>query len=238
MIIFTITMKSKIFKQLYDKETGTFTYIIADSNTKNAIIIDSVKSQTSRDLKLIKELNLNLKYILDTHVHADHITAAYTLKQETGAKIVLGKENIGVENTDIFLDENETLELGTLKIKTILTPGHTNGCTTYQIDNELFTGDTLLVRSVGRTDFQHGSNQNLYNSIQKLYSYPNDTIIWIGHNYNGHNHTTIKEEKEHNNFVKENTSFKEFDTLMKKRELPLPKHIKKAVPVNLKSGKL
>ena len=192
-------IKNLLFKQeiiqLYDIETGTYTYIIVENSSKSAIIIDSVKSNFQRDSVLIKELGLELKYIVDTHIHADHVTGAFDLKKEFGAKIVSGINNKNVKNVDLFLDEDDELQIGNIKLKAILTPGHTSGCTTFSIDKFLFTGDTLLIRSVGRTDFQEGDPKKLYDSIQKLYAFDDDTIVFPAHNYKGLTRTSIKEEK-------------------------------------------
>ena len=233
-------IKNLLFKQeiiqLYDIETGTYTYIIVENSSKSAIIIDSVKSNFQRDSVLIKELGLELKYIVDTHIHADHVTGAFDLKKEFGAKIVSGINNKNVKNVDLFLDEDDELQIGNIKLKAILTPGHTAGCTSFSIDNFLFTGDTLLIRSVGRTDFQEGNAKKLYNSIQKLYAFKDNTIIFPAHNYKGLTQTSIKEEKKYNAFITKDTTEKEFIEKMNNRELSLPKYIDIAVPSNLISG--
>ena len=233
-------IKNLLFKQeiiqLYDIETGTYTYIIVENSSKSAIIIDSVKGNFQRDSVLIKELGLELKYIVDTHIHADHVTGAFDLKKEFGAKIVSGIKNKDVKNVDLFLDEDDELQIGNIKLKAIFTPGHTAGCTSFSIDKFLFTGDTLLIRSVGRTDFQEGDPKKLYNSIQKLYAFDDDTIVFPAHNYKGLTRTSIKEEKKYNTFIIETTTEEEFIEKMNNRELPLPKYIDIAVPSNMISG--
>lgn len=233
-------IKNLLFKQeiiqLYDIETGTYTYIIVENTSKLAIIIDSVRDNFQRDSDLIKELGLELKYILDTHVHADHVTGAFDLKKEFGAKIVLGSNNKNVKNVDLFLDEGDEIQINDIKLKAILTPGHTAGCTSFSIDKFLFTGDTLLIRSVGRTDFQEGDPKKLYNSIQKLYDFDDGTIVFPAHNYKGLTQTSIKEEKKYNEFITKNTTEKEFIEKMNNRELPTPKYIDMAVPSNMISG--
>jgi glyoxylase-like metal-dependent hydrolase (beta-lactamase superfamily II) len=228
--------KKIILRQNYDLESGTFTYIVADKESKEAIIIDSVKNNVERDLKVIKELGLNLLYIFDTHVHADHITGAFELKNQTDAKIVIGENNNSVKNVDIYIKDNEEIQIGNFKIKAIMTPGHTDGCTSYNISNMLFTGDTLLIRSTGRTDFQQGNSKQLFQSINKLYEFADDTIIFPAHNYQGLSQSSILEEKQYNQFIKKDTSESEFIESMNNRELPLPKKIKVALPLNLKSG--
>ena len=233
-------IKNLLFKQeiiqLYDIETGTYTYIIVENSSKSAIIIDSVKGNFQRDSVLIKELGLELKYIVDTHIHADHVTGAFDLKKEFGAKIVSGINNKDVKNVDLFLDEDDELQINDIKLKAILTPGHTAGCTSFSIDKFLFTGDTLLIRSVGRTDFQEGDSKKLYNSIQKLYAFDDDTIVFPAHNYKGLTRTSIKEEKKYNTFITETTTEEEFIEKMNNRELPLPRYIDIAVPSNMISG--
>lgn len=229
-------MLQTTIRQLFDKETGTFTYLVFDSKTKDAIIIDSLKNNVVRDLSQIRELNLRLHYILDTHVHADHVTGAYDLKKETNAQIVLGSEACDVSHVDIFLQDTESLTFGSQKITALHTPGHTNACTTYHIGDVLFTGDTLLVRSVGRTDFQNGDSEQLFESITRLYAFPDETIVYPGHNYEGFSQTTILEEKSFNKFITKETTKEVFVRAMHNRSLPLPKHIGVAVPSNMISG--
>lgn len=227
-----------IFRQLFEKESSTYSYLIGDYETKEALIIDPVIENTERDLSLIKELSLNLKYILDTHVHADHITGSWALKEKTGASIALG-ENTGVDNADLLLKDSQELKIGNFTLKSILTPGHTNGCTSFFIENMLFTGDTLLIRGNGRTDFQQGSSETLYRSItEKLFTYPKSTIVYPGHDYKGHTSSTIEEEMEHNPRIGGKKSLSEFSKIMDNLSLANPKKIKEAVPANLKCGRV
>ena len=222
--------------QLFDKETGTYTYVVFDNQSKDAIVIDSVKGNAERDIKELQELGLHVRFVLDTHVHADHVTGAFDIAKATGAKIVAGKGAGEVKHVDIFLDDNQELDVGSFTIRAISTPGHTDSCTTYSVEKYLFTGDTLLIRSVGRTDFQAGSPEKLFESIHKLYAFPDDTTIYPAHNYAGLTRTTVKEEKEFNNFIKQRTQKTDFVQAMNARELPLPKYIKIAVPSNMISG--
>ncbi len=229
--------KNLIVRQLFEKESSTYTYLLADRESKEAIIIDPVVECIDRDLLLIKELSLNLKYILDTHVHADHITSSWTLKEKTGASIALG-ERSGATNADLLLKDSQELSFGSFKIKVILTPGHTNGCTSYAIEDMLFTGDALLIRGNGRTDFQEGSPKELYHSItEKLFSFPDETVIYPGHDYKGLTSSTIDEEKQHNPRIGGGKSLEEFSQIMNALNLPNPKKIDTAVPMNLKCGK-
>jgi sulfur dioxygenase len=228
--------KKLLFRQLFDQDTGTYTYLLADKKTREAVIIDTIKSKVIQYLTLLRELDLDLKYILDTHIHADHITGAYDLKEETEAQIAIGRVN-EVKEADIHLEDQDKLIFGDLTITAIATPGHTNGCFTYHVENMLFTGDVLLYRSTGRVDFQEGSAENLYNSIQKLFQYPENTLVCIGHNYAGLTMSTIIEEKKYNHFVNNNMSKKESLQKQQKRKLLFPKYISTAVPSNKIAGK-
>jgi sulfur dioxygenase len=226
------------FQQLYEKETSTYTYLIADPETGDGIIIDPVIETKDRDLKWIKDLGINLKYILETHVHADHITGAWSLKEETGAKIVLS-EFSEVKRADLKLKNNEELKFGKFKVKGIATPGHTNGCITYEIDGMLFTGDTLFIRGCGRTDFQEGDSETLFNNVrEKLFSYPDDTMVYPAHDYKGVLHSTIGEEKKYNPRLKLDNSLEDFIKIMDGLNLAYPKKIDVAVPANIECGKI
>jgi sulfur dioxygenase len=226
-------MKVQI-RQLYDKESSTYTYLLFDE-TKEAIIIDPVKEQVERDFNLVEELALKLKYILDTHVHADHVTGSYDLREKTGAKIVVGEAN-NLDCADVLVKDNDTLEFGNTKVAVLSTPGHTNGCTSYVVDNMVFTGDTMLIRSCGRVDFQEGSADKLYESLTKLFELNDDTKVYPAHDYKGRTMSTIGEEKKFNEFIGNNVSKDEFVNKMNDLKLPMPKHIKISVPSNRLCG--
>ncbi len=235
-------MNKLIFHQLFEKETSTYTYLIGDPLTKETIIIDSTIDTVERDFKLLQELSLNLKYILDTHVHADHITGATELKKRTGAKIAQSATS-GVQCADVLLKDNDTLAFGTTTIKAIATPGHTNSCMSYYLKDSqpgmVFTGDTLLIRGTGRTDFQQGSSQLLFSSIrQKLFTLPDDTFVYPGHDYLGHTRSTILQEKKFNPRIKLENSESQFIQLMQSLKLDQPKRILESVPANLVCGDL
>ncbi|RTZ66910.1 MAG: MBL fold metallo-hydrolase [Aquificaceae bacterium] len=223
-----------LLKQLFDTETSTFTYLLVDAASRDAVIIDPVYGQMQRDLDALKELNAELKYIVETHVHADHITGAYDLKQATNAKFAAGV-GTGLTCGDALLAEGEVIHFGHEVLHAIPTPGHTDGCTSYRWRDRLFTGDTLLINACGRTDFQQGSPENLYNSIQKLLTFSDDYIVYPGHDYNGLRISSIGQEKQNNPYIV-NTSKEEFIEKMNNLNLPKPKKIDESVPANLRCG--
>lgn len=228
--------KNLIFRQLFDYETWTYTYLLADAETKEAVLIDTVKEQVERDLGLLRDLGLKLKYVLDTHVHADHVTGAAKLREATGAKNALSK-SAGVACADIALEDGQELRFGNFTLKAIATPGHTNTCMSYYCEGMVFTGDTLFVRDVGRTDFQQGSNEKMFHSIRdRLFQLPADTLVYPGHDYRGHLVSTIEEEKTLNPKVGTKNTFEQFRTEMDAMKLGPPKRLHIAVPANLKCG--
>ncbi|MGZ3743141.1 MAG: rhodanese-like domain-containing protein [Pseudobdellovibrionaceae bacterium] len=233
-----VSMKNDIiFYQLFEAESSTFTYIIADKKTKEAAIIDPVLETVDRDLKLIKELGLRLMYILDTHIHADHITGAGELRRQTQAKTGVSHE-AEIPCVDIPLEDGQELLLGDKKIKVIATPGHTNTCLTYAFEGMIFTGDSLMIRGCGRTDFQQGSADKLYDSVhEKLFKLPDDTFVYPGHDYRGQTASTIGLEKKFNPRLSETKSKEEFKKIMSELKLANPKKIHEAVPANLACGK-
>jgi glyoxylase-like metal-dependent hydrolase (beta-lactamase superfamily II) len=231
-------MESKLkLRQLFDQETWTHTYLLFDEDSKEAALIDPVKEQVNRDLKLLDELGLTLKYILETHVHADHITGADDLRQRTGAKVVYG-EAAAVPCADLLIKDGESVEVGGTPIKALATPGHTDGCTSFITENMAFTGDTLFIRGTGRTDFQQGSSKSLYDSVtQKLFTLPDDTLVYPGHDYKGMWSSTIGEEKELNPRLGGGRTLSEFVDIMSNLKLADPRKLDVSVPANLKCGK-
>lgn len=225
-----------IFHQLFESESSTYTYIIADKVTKEAAIIDPVLETVDRDLKLLEELGVTLKYTLDTHIHADHITGAGEIRKRTRAKTAVSREAL-VECVDISLDDGQELFLGDKKITVIATPGHTNTCLTYSFEGMIFTGDALLIRGCGRTDFQQGSSERLYDSVHnRLFSLPDETLVYPGHDYRGQTSSTIGLEKKFNPRLGEAKTAEEFKKIMSELKLANPKKIHEAVPANLVCG--
>lgn len=226
-----------IFRQLFDRETCTYTYLLADEASRDAVIIDPVFEQHQRDLALIQELDLKLKYCLDTHCHADHVTAAWVLREKTGCVYGLAKAN-KAKFVDMELVGGEEIKVGSFTIKVIATPGHTSGCLSFLVDKSVFTGDCLFVRGCGRSDFQSGDPKDLYHSIrEKLFSLTDDTVVYPGHDYNGCLYSTIGEEKKHNPRIGGKANETDFVGFMNNLNLPHPKKIAEALPANLKSGK-
>ncbi|NYT52893.1 MAG: MBL fold metallo-hydrolase [Candidatus Vesicomyosocius endoextente] len=227
---------SLLLRPLFEKTSSTYTYLLADMQTLDAIIIDAVDETMQRDITLIRELDLNLKYIIETHVHADHITSSYPLKQYfTQAKIVLSSVN-EIICADILLNDGDTLSFGVYTLSAMKTPGHTNGCMSYVVGNKIFTGDTLLIRSCGRCDFQGGSAEKLYDSIQKIFTLPDETLVYPAHDYKGRTMTSIWEEKQFNKMIGLNVDKQIFVSRVNKMELDLPKKMHVAVPANQDCG--
>jgi sulfur dioxygenase len=226
------------FSQTLDPETCTYTYLLADLKSKEAVLIDTVLEMADRDLKILNDQGFRLKYILETHIHADHITGAAKLKESTGAKTVLSAA-AKVPCADISLQDGEELQFGSFRIKAIATPGHTDSCMSFYLPGMVFTGDSLMISSAGRTDFQKGSAERLYHSItQKLYQLPNDTQVYPGHDYKRRSSSSIAEEKKNNERIGEGRKLQEFIQIMNGLKLCAPKKIQVAVPANMACGQL
>jgi len=233
----TTTTPYLAMRQLFEEETCTHSFLLYDTESKEGVLIDCVKENVERDLKLIGELGVKLIYLLETHVHADHITGADDIRQKTGAKVIYG-DKAGVPCADETITDGGELKFGRFTIKAISTPGHTSGCTTYQIENMVFTGDTILIRGCGRTDFQQGSSEMLYNSVnQKLFKLPDDTLVYPAHDYKGLWVSTIGEEKKFNPRLGSGKSLADFSEIMANLNLAYPKKIDVSVPGNMKCGK-
>jgi len=225
-----------LFKQLFDKESCTYTYLIADLDSREAVLIDPVDTQLDVYLNLLKEYDLILKYSLETHVHADHVTASGLLRQKLGAKTAVSSL-CGASTADIQIIDGDVFEFGNNeRIKVIATPGHTPGSISFLWRDKVFAGDALLVDGCGRTDFQGGSSEAQYDSItQRLFSLPDDTVVYPGHDYKGRWISNIAQERTGNSRVAGKTK-EQFVDIMANLNLPKPKLIDMAVPANRYCG--
>lgn len=222
--------------QLFDPASSTYTYLLVDEATREGLIIDPVDEQIERDLALLEQRNIKLVWAVETHGHADHITSAWLLAEHTGAQTA-APAGCGIGTASVQLQDGDTLSFGGEQIRAIHTPGHTQGSMCYRWRNHVFTGDTLLIGTCGRTDFQSGSPEAMYDSLtNKLFALPGETIVWPGHDYAGRSHTTIGAEKVGNSRVAGRT-LSEFVALMNGLNLPRPRRIDEAVPANLTSGR-
>jgi len=231
-----------VITQLFDATTSTFTYLIFDETTRKSIIIDPVLEQHERDVEEITKGGLELEYILETHVHADHITGASLLRKKYDSLILAGS-NSRLKCADVLAEDGSSYSFGKSNFVVRHTPGHTRGCVSYVISDEkqnyVFTGDTLFIRGCGRTDFQGGSASTLYQSVhEKLYSLPDDTIVYPGHDYNGRYSTTIGDEKKLNPRLKAAISHDEFVNIMGQLKLSYPKKIDVSLPANRCCGEV
>lgn len=227
-----------IFRQLYDATSSTYTYLLADEHSREALLIDPVFEQQQRDLALLDELGLTLKLVVDTHAHADHITAAWLLKQKAGCTIASAAV-INAEHVDLPLQHGQHFGVQGIDLHARATPGHTDGCMSYVLADQsmVFTGDTLLIRGCGRSDFQQGNAATLYRSItEQLFSLPDSCAVYPAHDYHGRTRSSIGEEKQHNPRVGGGANETDFVGYMQAMQLPHPKKIDEAVPANLRSG--
>lgn len=222
--------------QLFDTESSTYTYLLVDEDGRSAVIIDPVDRHWERDLAHLKRLGLDLAYVLETHAHADHVTAAGKLREVTGATAAV-PAGCGIASAEMQLNDGDIIRFGSGEEITVLhTPGHTAGSVSYLWRGNVFTGDTLLIDGCGRTDFQSGSSAAMYDSVTgKLFTLPDHTRVWPGHDYKGQTVSTIGWEKRHNARLA-NRSKEEFEQLMAGLDLPKPKMIDIAVPANKNLG--
>ena len=224
-----------IFRQMFDAESGTYTYLLGCKRTRAAIWIDTVLEQVERDITVVKELGLVLVWALDTHIHADHITGAGELRARTGCKTAVSRAG-GVGCADLLLGDRDRLSFGDHAVEVIATPGHTPACVSYSIPGMVFTGDALLIRGCGRTDFPGGDAGTLYDSITgKLLRLPPATLVYPGHDYRGLTMSRIAEEREHNPRLQLDRAA--FIRHMQELVLPNPKQFERALPANRQCGR-
>ena len=230
---------SLLFRQLFDGDTGSFTYLLADVPSRQGVIIDTVFEQHDRDLALINELGIELVASIDTHAHADHVTGSWLMHEASGCAIGLAAA-ARAENVSLPLAHGDRLTFGGRWLEVRATPGHTNGCLSYVLDDQslAFSGDALLVRGCGRCDFQQGNAHSLYRSItEQILSLPDSCLLYPGHDYTGRSVTSVAEEKAFNARLGGNASERDFVGHMENMKLPHPHKIAEALPGNMRSGK-
>ncbi len=224
-----------IFKQLFDEKSSTYSYLISSGLGREALIIDPVLENVNIYVELLKKLDLKLVKVIDTHIHADHVTGASKLKNITQCKTIMG-ENTPAETVEIKVKDDEYIYLDNIKIKALYTPGHTSDSYSFLLDNYLFSGDTLLINGTGRTDFQNGSPEDSYNSIfNKLLKLPDETFLYPAHDYKGEKFSTIGKEKKFNPRLQVN-SIDEYVDIMNNLNLQKPRQIELNISSNLKLG--
>ncbi|MGV3525237.1 MAG: MBL fold metallo-hydrolase [Candidatus Sericytochromatia bacterium] len=227
-----------LFRQLFDYDTWTYSYLLADEQTREAVLIDSVAEQAERDAQLLRELDLKLVYLLETHVHADHITGVDRLKALFPEARSVVSQDGGASCADVLVKDGDRLTIGQIEIEVLATPGHTDGCVSYYTQGRVFTGDALLIHGCGRTDFQQGDPGKLYDSVTgKLFTLPPETQVYPAHNYVGLTVSSIAEETRFNPRLA-HTSREAFIELMNSLNLPYPKKIMESVPANLNCGRI
>lgn len=225
-----------LFRQLYDLDTGTYTYLLAERPGGEAVIIDPVLEQMNAYLQLLRELDIRLVKAIDTHTHADHVTAMGKLREVTGCVTLMG-EQTKAECVSLRVRDGETIHVGALTLRALYTPGHTDESYSFVMDDRAFTGDTLLIRGTGRTDFQNGNARAQYDSLfNKLLKLPEETLVYPGHDYKGWTVSTIGEEKRYNPRLQVQ-SVDEYVNIMNNLNLPNPKYMDVAVPANLACGR-
>ena len=224
-----------IFKQLFDTKSSTYTYLISSGNGREALIIDPVLENVKEYINILKELDLKLVKVIDTHIHADHITGASKLKDITKCTTIMG-DHTPAESVEIKVKDDEYINLDNLKIRAMYTPGHTSDSYSFLMNNYLFSGDTLLINGTGRTDFQNGNSKDAYNSIfNKLLKLPDETLLYPAHDYKGKKVSTIGKEKKQNPRLQVN-SVDEYIDIMNNLDLKKPIEIETNVARNIKLG--
>jgi glyoxylase-like metal-dependent hydrolase (beta-lactamase superfamily II) len=233
---------SMIFRQLFEPQSSAYTYLVACADSRQAALIDPVLETVERDLELLGELELMLEYTIETHIHADHVTGAALLKERTGCRCAL-PEKSGAARVDVPVREGEPIRVGNLSLHPLYTPGHTDDHHSYFIDDSgtarVFTGDALLIDGCGRTDFQNGDSATLYGSVrEKLFTLPDDTLVYPGHDYQKRRVSSIGQERDRNPRLGGAKTVEEFVGIMAALDLPRPKKMDVAVPANRACGQL
>ncbi|MSQ00810.1 MAG: MBL fold metallo-hydrolase [Myxococcales bacterium] len=226
-----------IFRQLQEPVSSTYCYLLACPHTHEGVLIDPVLEDVARYRELLHELGLRLLYTLETHVHADHVTAADALRATLGSRTAV-RAGSGADCADLPLNHGDVITVGTIRIEVRATPGHTDSCVSYVVDDRVFTGDALLIGGCGRTDFQQGDPCRLYDSVcSQLFTLPPDTLVFPAHDYRGRTVSTIREEKATNARLGGGKTCEEFKEIMNNLNLAYPKQIDRALPANLRCGK-
>jgi glyoxylase-like metal-dependent hydrolase (beta-lactamase superfamily II) len=224
-----------ILKQVFDNKTSTYTYLIASAKGREALIIDPVLENVDEYIQLLKKLDLKLVKVIDTHIHADHVTGASKLKQATNCTTLMG-EHTPADAVEIKVKDNELIKIDGLKIKSLYTPGHTSDSYSFLLDNYLFSGDTLLINGTGRTDFQNGNSKDAYNSLfNNILKLPEETLVYPGHDYNGKFSSTIGNEKKFNPRLQVK-SVDEYVEIMSNLNLSKPEMMDSNVSKNIQLG--
>lgn len=226
-----------IFRQLFEPETSTYSYLMGCERTRRAVLIDPVAVDAEHYIRLLQELELRLIFTMETHVHADHITGSGMLRERIGSKSVVHRD-AGAPCADLLVTDGVVLQVGDLEFEVRHTPGHTGGCVSYVMGDRVFTGDALLIGGCGRTDFQQGNAGHLYDSIHgKLFSLPPDTLVYPGHDYHGNTVSTVKQEVATNPRLGAGRTRDEFIAIMRELKLDYPKFIDQALPANQSCGR-
>lgn len=227
-----------IFRQLFDQQSSTYTYLLGDSTSRECLLIDPVFEQVMRDYAMIKEMGLKLVATVETHVHADHVTGAWLLRNKFSSVIVVSATS-DVIGAGQYVSHGDVVTFGGRRLSVLATPGHTNGCITLVLDDEsmVFTGDCLLIRGTGRTDFQEGSSKTMFQSIHDhIFTLPDSCLVYPGHDYRGLTVSSVLEEKRFNPRLGGEVNIEDFSGYMANLKLSHPKQINRAVPANLKCG--
>ena len=231
-----------IFRQLFEPQSSAYTYLLGCDRTREAALIDPTLETAERDLELLSDLGLTLRYTIETHIHADHVTGAARLRQATGCQCAVPQKS-GADGADLLVREGTPIAIGQLRLDPLATPGHTDDHHSYLLEGEssarVFTGDVLLIDGCGRTDFQNGSSSDLYRSVQdKLFVLPGDTLVYPGHDYQQRRVSSIAQERDRNPRLGGGKTLEEFVAIMAALDLPRPKKMDIAVPANHVCGEV